>query len=359
MIRIRPDKLRAAVSAIFARAGCAAEEADTIARRLVEANLAGHDSHGVVRVPQYLDLVKSGAVLPGQHAKTVIDTVSLVVVDGQFGFGQVIGGEAMVLGIQKARRCGVGVVALRNASHLGRIGEWAEQCAAAGMASVHFVNVVGAGALVAPFGGTDARISTNPFACGMPRADGRHVILDFATSKFAEGKVRVALNKGVELPADVLIDNKGKPTRAPKDLYADPRGALLPMGDHKGYGIAMFCDLLAGLLTGGGCNVPDSPLQGKVINNMLSIVLDPAPCGDRPAAMQEMEHFIQWVCASPPAKPGEAVKLPGDPEREHRAERMKNGVPLDDTTWKAIVASGLAVGVDPETLSLRERGPPS
>lgn len=346
MILISADKLRQAVATIFARAGSDQAEAETVARCLVGANLAGHDSHGVVRVPQYLELLRSGAVQPGRHAKVVIDTVSLVVVDGHCGFGQVIGGEAMALGIEKAKRVGVGVVALRNASHIGRIGEWAEQCAEAGLASVHFCNVIGAGAIVAPFGGTDARISTNPFACGMPRADGRHVILDFATSKYAEGKVRVALNKGVQLPPDVLIDGSGQPSLEPKDLYADPRGALLPMGDHKGYGLAMFCDLLAGLLTGGGCNVPDSPMNGKVINNMLSIVLDPAPCGDRPGAMREMEHFIQWVCQSPPARPGQPVKLPGDPEREHRAERGKNGVPLDDTTWRDIVAAGTGLGID-------------
>ncbi len=345
MILILPEKLRRAVSAIFARAGCDEAEADTVARRLVESNLAGHDSHGVVRVPRYLDLMKAGAVVPGRHVKVVIDTASLVVADGQCGFGQVIGGEAMALGIEKARRGGVGVVALRNASHLGRIGEWAEQCAEAGFASVHFVNVVGAGALVAPFGGTDARLSTNPFTCGMPRADGRHVILDFATSKLAEGKVRVALNKGVELPPDVLLDNKGDPTRRPKDLYTDPRGALLPVGDHKGYGISVFCDLLAGLLTGGGCNVPDSPMRGRVINNMLTIVLDPAPCGDLPAAMREMENFIKWICQSPPAAPGQPVMLPGDPERRHRAERSENGVPLDDTTWKEIVEAGASLGI--------------
>lgn len=354
MIRIDADPLRRIVAEIFHRAGSNETEAATVARRLVEANLVGHDSHGVVRIPSYLEMVRSGGVALNQHAKIVIDTAVLVVVDGQAGFGQVIGEEAMAIGIEKAKRSGVGVVALRHASHLGRIGDWTEQCAEAGFVSIHFVNIVGAGAIVAPFGGTDARISTNPFSAGLPRPDGRHIILDMATSKLAEGKVKVALNKGVELPEGALLDNKGRPSRQPADLYTTPRGALTPMGEHKGYGIAVFCEFLAGLLSGGGTNRHERR-DGKILNNMLSIILNPAPCGDKSYVHQETDAFIQWLCASPPADPAKPVMLPGDPERLSRAERTRDGIPLDDVTWGNIVAAGAELGMDRAAMQAQAR----
>jgi len=356
MIRIQADALRRVVAEIFKRAGSEEPEAATVAKRLVDANLVGHDSHGVVRIPSYLEMVQGGGVSLNKHAKIVLDTAVAVVVDGQSGFGQVIGEEAIALGIEKAKRSGVGVVALRHSSHLGRIGDWTEQCAEAGFASVHFVNVVGAGAIVAPFGGTDARISTNPFSAGLPRPDGRHIILDMATSKLAEGKVKVALNKGVELPEGALIDSKGKPTRQPADLYTTPRGALTPMGEHKGYGIAVFCEFLAGILSGGGTNRTERR-EGIVLNNMLSIILNPAMAGDRDYVVEEADHFIKWLIASPPAEPGKPVMLPGDPERLNRAERLRDGIPLDDTTWGNIVAAGASLGMDrAATDALARRG---
>lgn len=354
MIRIQADALRGIIAEIFHRAGSDATEAETVARRLVDANLVGHDSHGVVRIPTYLEMVRAGAVALNQHAKIVVDTAVLVVVDGQRGFGQVIGGEAMALGIEKARRSGVGVVALRHSSHLGRIGDWTEQCAEAGFVSIHFVNVVGAGAIVAPFGGTDARISTNPFSAGLPRPDGKHIILDMATSKLAEGKVKVALNKGVELPEGALIDNKGRPSRNPADLYTDPRGALMPMGEHKGYGIGVFCEFLAGILSGGGTNRHERRDE-RVLNNMLSIILNPAPTGDKSYVHQEADAFIRWLCASPPAEPGKPVMLPGDPERINRAERLRDGVPLDDVTWGNILAAGTSLGMDKKAMQAKAR----
>jgi len=345
MIRIQADALRRVIADIFHRAGSNETEAAAVARRLVDANLVGHDSHGVVRIPTYLEMVRSGGVQPNQHAKIVLDTAVFVVVDGQSGFGQVIGEEAMKMGIEKAQRSGVSVVALRHSSHLGRIGDWTEQCADAGFASVHFVNVVGAGAIVAPFGGADARISTNPFSAGLPRPDGKHIILDMATSKLAEGKVKVALNKGVELPEGALIDAKGKPTRDPAELYATPRGALTSMGEHKGYGIAVFCEFLAGILSGGGTNRMERR-EGVVLNNMLSIILNPAMAGDRTYVAEEADAFIKWLLDSPPQEAGTPVLLPGDPERQNRAERIRDGIPLDDTTWNNIVVAAESLGID-------------
>ncbi|MGQ0675963.1 MAG: malate/lactate/ureidoglycolate dehydrogenase [Rhodospirillales bacterium] len=346
MICIEAAALRRVISGIFNRAGSSETEAEIVARRLVEANLAGHDSHGVVRIPSYMELIRTGGVTLNAHAKVVHDTPVLAVVDGQVGFGQVIGGEAMEIGIAKAKKHGLAMIALRHSGHLGRIGDWTELCCEAGLASIHFVNVVGAISIVAPFGGTDARTSTNPVSAGMPRADGRHIAFDAATSKLAEGKVKVAFNKGVALPEGALLDNKGKPTREPGDLYTTPRGALTPMGEHKGYGLAVMCELLAGLVSGGGSHHPATIGKGSIRNNMLSFIFDPLPGGDANWARDDMQAFIDWITASPPAEPGKKVMLPGDPERANRAERMKNGVKLDDTTWANIVKAAAELGMD-------------
>jgi uncharacterized oxidoreductase len=346
MVRIAAAELRRVIAAIFKLVGSNPDEAQVVARRLVDANLAGHDSHGVVRIPSYMELIKTGGVKLNAHAKVVRDAPSLAVIDGQVGMGQVIGGEAMQIGIAKAKKHGLAMIALRHSGHLGRIGDWTEMCAEAGLASIHFVNVVGAISIVAPFGGTDARTSTNPVSVGMPRADGRHVIFDAATSKLAEGKVKVAFNKGVELPEGALLDNKGKPTRDPADLYTTPRGALTPMGEHKGYGLSVMCELLAGLVSGGGSHHPATVGKGSIRNNMLSFIFDPLPGGDAGWARADMQAFIDWITGSPPAEPGKPVMLPGDPERNTRTERLKSGVPLDDTTWANIVAAAAELGLD-------------
>jgi uncharacterized oxidoreductase len=346
MIRIPAEDLRRVIAGIFSRAGSSEKEAGIVARRLVGANLVGHDSHGVVRIPTYMELVGNGGVTLNAHAEVTHETGSLAVVDGRVGLGQVIGEEAMAIGIAKARKTGLAMIALRHSGHLGRIGDWTEMCAEAGLASIHFVNVVGAISIVAPFGGTDPRTSTNPISIGMPRADGRHVIFDAATSKLAEGKVKVALNKGVPLPEGSLLDARGKPTRDPADLYTNPRGALTPMGEHKGYGLSVMCELLAGLISGGGSHHPATIGKGSIRNNMLSFLFDPAPGGNAAWARADMEDFIAWITASPPAEPGKPVLLPGDPERAMRAERSLNGVPLDDTTWANIVKAAVDLGMD-------------
>jgi uncharacterized oxidoreductase len=355
MITVRPVPLERITARVFETAGSSPAEAGEVARRLVGANLAGHDSHGVVRIPRYVELMQSGGVAVNQHARTVFENESIAVVDGKMGFGQVIGGEAMAIGLAKAKKTGVAVVALRHSSHLGRIGDWAELCAEAGYASVHFVNVVGAGAIVAPFGGGDRRISTNPFAAGMPVEGGEPIILDMATSKLAEGKVLVAKNKGVEVVDGALIDGNRRPTRDPNKLYDEPAGALLPFGEHKGYGLAVFCDLLAGVLSGGQTNHPAVPIKGRVLNNMLSIILDPAPGGDAAAASREVETFISWLKTSLPLEPGGEVLVPGDPERRARQAR-RNGVPLDDTTWANILATAVALGLDRGEIERLSRG---
>jgi uncharacterized oxidoreductase len=352
---IGAEDLRGVVRAVCAGAGSAAAEAEAVAENLVEANLLGHDSHGVGMLPSYIANLKAGYLKVNQHAELVSDGGALAVIDGRFGYGQVIGGEAMAIGIAKARKHGVGLVALRNAHHLGRIGAWAERCIAAGLVSMHYVNVIGIPARVAPYGGRDARLSTNPVCVGVPGPGGRNVLLDMATSQIAMGKTRVAANKGVPAPPDCLIDAEGRPTTDPNVMWREPFGALLPFGAHKGYGLAAICDLLAGALTGGGTLAPHSGRPKGIINHMLSVIIDPAALGDSAGFAQEVERYIAWVTSSRPRGDGAAVMVAGDPERKTRVARSAAGIEIDSRSWAEIIAAGKSVGVD--IAAVREAAP--
>ena len=348
--RVSANVLRALVASVFRATGSSEEEAHIVGDHLVDANLAGHDSHGVIRVPKYVDWHARGMVLANRHVLIVREAQCHALVDGRFGYGQVIAREAMDIAAATAKRSGLCAMALRNAGHLGRIGAWAEQVADAGLASVHFVNTSGFGLLVAPFGGTDRRLSANPVAAGAPTPGGLPLVLDISTSAIAEGKIQVAQNRNELLPEGCIMDGEGRPTRDPRAFYGAPPGALLPFGGHKGYGLSFFCEILAGALTGGGSTHPDNPSAGRLVNNMMSIVFDPAAfCGAQEFA-DDLARLASWVKASPPAVAGGEVLLPGEPERRTRAERLANGIPLDATTRRQIgdVARSLSVALPPE-----------
>lgn len=341
-IVIHAQALRAIVRSIFTAAGSDAREAELIAAQLVEANLTGHDSHGIGMIPRYIEVLRAGHLKPNRHAKVVLDSGALLVLDGNEGYGQVMGFEAMEQAIARAREHGTAIVALRESHHIGRIGHWAEQCAAAGLVSMHYVNVISE-PIVAPFGGRDARFVTNPFCVGIPLPGRKPVLLDFATSRIAAGKVRVAMNKGEKLKPGTLLDRHGNFTTDPRELFGEEHGAIVPFGEHKGYGMAIVCELLGGALTGGR-TLHGKPPTRAIWNSMLSIVIDPERLGTAANLSKEAEEFIRWVRASPPMDGVDRVRLPGEPEEEHRAARGANGIPIDATTWKEIVAAAEQVG---------------
>ena len=296
---------------------------------------------------RYIECTKTGELRANQHAEIAVDHGSMLVIDGHAGYGQVIGREAMDIGIARAREHGVCVLAIRRSFHLCRIGAWGERCAAAGMVSMHHVNSVGHPGLVAPFRGSDARYTTNPYCCVLP-ATGTNpdVMLDFATSVIAQGKVRVARNKHERLPQGVLIDGEGRPTRDPEVMFREPRGALLPFGEHKGYGLGLVNELLAGVLSGGGTCRPENQADNDtILNNMLSIIFDPSRLVGEADYRRETDATLDHVKASPPANPAEPVLAPGDPERATRREREAGGIPVDAQTWRELVEAAESVGV--------------
>ena len=339
---VNPKKLADFVAAIMRGAGCAAEEATTIARRLVDSNLVGHDSHGVLRVAKYLEWVRDGTLRPNASPSVTFENDSIAIIDGHRGFGQVIGEFAARIGIAKAAKQGIAMIGLTNCGHLGRVGDWADMAAEAGQVSLHFLNTSGA-LRVAPYGGSDRRLSTNPISIGVPVAGRDPVVLDVTTSTVAEGKLMVAVNKGEQVPAGWIIDRNGAATTEPKDFYAG--GALLTVGAHKGSGLSIVIDLLAGAVSTGRSSDPDETV---LRNNMLSIYIAPDVYDPDGYVSREARRFVDFVTSSKPAKPGEPVLAPGDVERRNRAARLASGVPLDDKSYADLLAAAASVGVDAE-----------
>ena len=361
---IDAGRLRQAVAAIFVAAGCDEAEGARIGRYLVESNLSGHDSHGVIRVPRYVHWLDRGTVFAGRHAKTVMDAGAVLVLDGDHGFGQTIGEEAVTLAVERAREHGVSVVGLRNSGHLGRIGDWAELPAAQGLISIHFVNTSGLGMIVAPFGGTERRMSTNPVSIGVPMPDGPPLVLDCATSVVAEGKVLVALNGGKPLPDGALIERDGTLTTDPNALYGTLDGtqphdqrtgsaAVRAMGEHKGSGISIMCELLAGALTGGGCGRAG---HKTLENNMLSIVLDPARFGTQELLWPEIDRYIEFVKSARKAPGHDRIRLPGEPEAEMRAHRRANGIPLPRRVRSSLALTAKSLGLADAAAMFKPKG---
>ncbi|MDE2363516.1 MAG: malate/lactate/ureidoglycolate dehydrogenase [Hyphomicrobiales bacterium] len=334
----------------FERAGSSREEAVRVARSLIGANLTGHDSHGVIRVPRYVDWVKTGDITPNQTVRLIVDTPALAVVDGRYGFGQTVAPEAVRVGVAKCKATGLAAVSLRDAGHIGRIGEWAEMAAAEGLVSIHFVTASGS-ILVAPFGAAERRLSTAPFSVGIPRDNAEPVILDFATSLVAEGKVMVASQGGKKLPAGALIGPDGELSTDPAELYGPlveggPRdsmkgkGAIRAFGEHKGSGLAFMCEILGGSLTGTKATGPGR----RFANGMFSIYVDPRRIDPEHVFDADVARYIAYFKSAKPVKGVTEVLVPGESERRMRADRTQNGVPLSDETWEAIKGAARNVG---------------
>jgi len=341
------DRLLSFAAELFRAGGLPADEADAVAAGLVGANLAGHDSHGLIRVVQYLKAVDDGLLRPGVTLNIVKETPSVLVADGQWGFGQVQAHRLLLRLMPLARSSGVAAGTLRNCGHIGRLGEYAEAATAEGFAFLATVNNHGYGRAVAPPGGTAGRIGTNPLCLAVPTA-AEPVVLDIGTSVCAEGKVRVCFNKGVPVPEGWLLDAEGRPTTDPGVLYREPRGTILPLGGpqaYKGFGLGLLMDMLAGGLSGAPCSRPE--MAPRTANGVFFLLLDPAAFAGADHFLREVTTLADNVRSGPRAAGVTAVSLPGDPERRERARRSAEGITLDDGTWGQLVEVARRCGVAP------------
>jgi uncharacterized oxidoreductase len=332
----RAPELTAFVTRLFQAAGVAADEAETVSVSLVGANLRGHDSHGVMRVPQYIDFVEKGVYRTGVALKVEHETPAAVTCDGQWGFGQVQAHRLLDLILPKAQALGLAAGAARDCGHIGRLGEYAERAAESGLILIATVNNNGAGQRVAPPGGTEPRLGTNPLCAAVPTT-GDPIVLDFGTSVVAEGKVRVYNINKRPVPEGWLLDNQGRPTTDPSVLYNPPLGSILPMGGaqaYKGFGLGLVLDMLAGGLTGGRSSHPGSPPAKG--NNVLFLALDPARFAGRDPQLREATQLADYVRSTPRAPGTGEILLPGDPERKTLEKRSAEGIPLEDAHWSKL-----------------------
>ncbi|MDE2696596.1 MAG: Ldh family oxidoreductase [Chloroflexota bacterium] len=347
-------ELTAYITSIFEALGAPPEDADAVASHLVDANLKGHDSHGVIRTTQYVQRTQEGRIVPGAPVEVVQDTPTTAIVDGNWNYGQVVGRETMNLAIEKARDQGVAVATAHRGGHAGRIGAYGEQAAAAGMIAIACVNLHGGGQLVAPFGGGRRRLGTNPIVFAAPTPNPEEpFVLDMATSVGAEGKVRVARNRGAELQPGWILDGDGRPSTDPLDLYGgDPpfsrqAGALLPVGGpvgYKGFGLSMAVEFLAGALMPTTATRPDDEVGGNAI---FMLAIDPDHFAGRGPFQDKLWDLIEMV-KEPPFQEGfDEVMTAGEPERRRKAERMVSGIDLEETTWNQLIEAAASAGVGP------------
>jgi uncharacterized oxidoreductase len=334
-------------------AGASDEEAELVTGHLVKSNLVGMDSHGVQQLTSYIKGIRNGVIKPGAKLQVVQESPSTILVNGNWGFGQVICHKVIHLAIDKARTAGSAVVCVFNCNHIGRLGHYTQIVAENDM--IGFICVNG-DPIVAPFGGRTAVLSTNPLSYGIPSGSVNPIVLDIATSVVAEGKVRAALYKGQQIPAGWIIDSQGRPSTNPADLYEPPlppvqtklAGAILPTGGHKGYGLGLVVAILTGALTGTECD-PDvtSGLTNAIYINVVKI--------DQFVPLQEFKSrvssLVRTVKESPKAPGFTEILVPGEAEFMEEKKRSENGILIPDLTWKALVTVCKEYGLDADRLA--------
>ena len=341
---IQADKLTEITDQILKAAGARSDYAEIVADHLVNANLAGHDSHGVIRTPHYVRSMEKGDLRPTAEPEIVEETASMAQICGNWTFGQVIAKQATEIAINKAREQGVGLVSMYHEGHTGRIGTYAEMGAAAGMASMIWDGCLGGPrSIVVPLNGTGRKIGANPIAMGFPSATHGTVLLDFATSISAAGKVMVAVDKGEQLPGEWIVDSDWQPTSDPTKLAEG--GALRPMGlpyvGHKGYALAMMVGLFSLMASLRSENQP--PLEDRW--GTVILMIDISRFGAVDVFETQVDTLIEYVKADP--LEGE-VLYPGEIEARRRAERLANGIDLPEATWSEISACAERLGVAAE-----------
>ena len=328
-------------------AGASEAEAQRVAESLLDSNLRGYESHGVMRIPYYVDQIAKKEIVPGVELTIIDQSPSKVVADGNWGFGQVQAQRLTHLLTEKARACGVAIGTLRQSSHVGRLGEYGEMCTAVGQVAIVMANTHGAARRVAPPGGTAPRLGTNPLAIAVPYGD-EPLVLDFSTSATAEGKVRVKKISGQQCPEGWLLDNQGQPTTDPNTLYGNPPGTILPMGGsqtYKGFGLGLMIDIFAGAISGGRV-ARETPLNPNG-NCLFMMVVDPEHFGGAHHFTEEVSQLCDFVRGCPRAAGVEEILLPGDPERRIMARHSDQGITLDAENWGALTKLAEKLGVTP------------
>jgi uncharacterized oxidoreductase len=347
MRRIQSSELREIGTRIFDALGSPHPESEWVSESLVNSNLRGYDSHGVIRVAQYVQNLQTGQVKPGATFQIVRETVAMAVVDGQWGWGQVVGRKAMDLAIQKARHHGVGTVVVRNSQHVARLGEYPAQAVSHRMLGLAVVNngSTQAAEKVAPWGGIDPKLAANPIAWAAPSGHEWPIVMDMTTSVVPEGKVRLAGYNGQKLPEGCFIDADGNPATDPKAFYGPPQGALLPLGGsvgHKGYGLGLMTELFGGALSGTGC-VGERQAQGSSGLFFQAFNIDAFIPYDE--FVERVVNLESWIKSSRKVRGVDEIIIPGEMAHREFKKRLRDGIPLDDAVWEEIRRIARELGI--------------
>jgi len=343
---IAESVLRGVLRRLFEGAGVPEDEAEVVSDHLVDSNLAGHDSHGVIRAPGYLRQMRRG-VVPKSQCRVVRETPAVAVIDAAGGLGIVAARQAMALAIEKARERTFGAVGVHRAGHTGRLGDFAQRAAEEGMIGICLLN--GGARFVAPHGGSDRRLPPNPIAVGLPRRDGPPILLDMTTSVVAGGKIDMKRLRGEPIPPGWLIDGEGHPV-SDADPFRDPHGAaVLPLGGaqfgHKGYGLGFIVDCLAGGLTWAGCS-RDQPTRGA--NGFLAIAVKIDDFVPREEFETEVAQLVAWVKAGRRLPGVEEIFVPGELEARRRWQLQRDGIVVDDPLWQELAQAAADMGLGAE-----------
>lgn len=342
MPHIEPERLHRLIVGVYTQVGVDPAEAEIVARHMVGANLAGHDSHGVILLPSYIQRIKKGDVVPNAPFEVLDETATSARINGHWGFGQVVSERAMNLAIDKARGAMMAAVTVFQQNHVGRVADYPLMAARAGMIGIMFCDSGRGPKQVVPFGGREPRFGTNPISMALPSNQPGPVFLDMATSSAAANKMRVYQNRGVTLPEGWIVDRDGQPSTNPADFFNG--GSLLPMGGPQGYkgsGLSFMVEVFAGILTGLGFGVEPS---GRHNDGTLMLVLNVAAFRPLETFKAEVTAFADEVAATPPAPNVKRVYYPGLLEWETEQERRRTGVPVEDETWTSLVQLAESVG---------------
>ena len=324
---------------VFQRLNIPAAEAEIVTRSMVDANRVGHDSHGVIHLAKYVRELEEGLIQPDAPTDTLHESASIAVLDGNWGFGPVIATRAVELAIQKAKQTDISSVAVSQCNEVGRLGGYACLAADAEMIGVLMANDHGGGTCVAPHGGVEGRLSTNPIACAVPIEGHDPIVLDMSTSVVASGKIRIKQHRDEALPHGWLIDAQGESTTNADDFYDVPPAALLPFGgsvsEHKGFGLSIIVDILSGALTGAGCSKGE---DARVGNGLFVLVINVASFRGFPGFSAEIERFIRYLKSAKRATGIDTIRVPGERGWEEQRRREREGIPIDTETWSQIQA---------------------
>ncbi len=326
---------------VLVAAGSPETAADAVATSLVLSNLKGVDSHGVIRVAQYVSEIRAGRIVPDAEPK-LQTRGSITLVDGHWCFGQIAARAAAGAASEGARSAGLAAASVAQVQHVGRLGEYVELLAVDGLVGIAFCNSGPSGGRVVPFGGSRPVLATNPVAYAIPSGSGTPIVADFSTSAAAEGRLRLARQNGLPVPDGWIVDASGRPTNDPADFYDG--GALLPAGGHRGYALAVLAEVLGGVLAGAGCaSAGDAPGNG-----VLLVALAPDAWRDPASFLDGVDRVADAVLSVPPANGVDRVRLPGEPERECEATRRRDGIPVPEATWQELVQLAAELGVEVE-----------